>query len=454
MPGPLERKHRARSALKAIVFVTLWGLLTHGTHAGTGDEPHYLAITHSIAFDGDLDLSNNYGANEPLVGGGVLAPEAHVRPGVGGIARPVHDIGLPLLFAPYVVVAVPVTNTLTRVVPPHLMQRARLNRAVLYRHLISLAMIVLTVALAGMLFDTFVELGGSPGAAFAASLLLTLSPPLLIFSILFFTELVSALLCLLVFRHVWMLDTRGTAAWALLGLATGFLFLLHAKNIGLIVPLSLLALYALRAGDRRREAAAFGIGLALMLTARAAVNDIFWDSLLSGPHARFTGWTGLSGTLGEIGIRIAGLLVDREFGLLPYAPIYLAAIAGAIVLLRTRRDLALPVLLVAVVYLSLIVCPLTNVHGWTGGWNPAARFVTPIVPLLGILVFAGLRAAPGPIAVILVAVQIVISAYAWQHPKILWNDGDGRAAFCETRRAAICRYVPTLVRAPDVAPDR
>ena len=74
----------ARRALQAIVVLVLWGLITHGTHAGTGDEPHYLAIAHSIAFDGDLDLANNYGANEPLVGGGVLQPEAHVRPGVGG----------------------------------------------------------------------------------------------------------------------------------------------------------------------------------------------------------------------------------------------------------------------------------------------------------------------------------------------------------------------------------
>ena len=52
----------ARRALQAMVMLALWGLITHGTHAGTGDEPHYLAITHSIAFDGDLDLANNYGA--------------------------------------------------------------------------------------------------------------------------------------------------------------------------------------------------------------------------------------------------------------------------------------------------------------------------------------------------------------------------------------------------------
>ena len=60
-------------ALRTIVALVLLGFITHSTNAGSGDEPHYLAIAHSIAFDGDLDLANNYGANEPLIAGGGLA---------------------------------------------------------------------------------------------------------------------------------------------------------------------------------------------------------------------------------------------------------------------------------------------------------------------------------------------------------------------------------------------
>ena len=118
---------RARRSLQAIVIIVLWGLITHGTHAGTGDEPHYLAIAHSIAFDGDLDLANNYGPNEPLVGGGVLQPEGHVRPGIDGVARPVHDIGMPVVFAPFVRLAVPLTHALTRIVPDSTMRRALIS---------------------------------------------------------------------------------------------------------------------------------------------------------------------------------------------------------------------------------------------------------------------------------------------------------------------------------------
>ena len=434
---------RARSILRWTMVLALWGLITHGTYAGTGDEPHYLAIAHSIAFDGDVDLADNYGANEPLIAGGGLRMEAHVQPGVGGAMRPVHDIGLPLVFAPYVRIAVPVTHALIRVVPASVLQRARLNPPVLYRHLLSLAMIALAVVLAGMLFESFLALGGSNGAALVTALLVALSPPLLIFSVLFFTELLSALIAFALFRRMTLMETDGKWQWLAMGCATGFLFLLHAKNIGLIIPFVAIGLYVLRASERRREAMAFVLGAGVMVLARTMVNWHFWGSPVSGPHARFALAAG-EGMVGEVLVRLAGLSVDQEFGLLPYAPLYVLAIVGAFALARIDRRLTMAIAAVVVFYVALIVCPLINVHGWTGGWNPAARFLTPIVPLLGLLVFAGLRATPRVAALPVLILQVGITAYAWQHPKILWNDGDGRAAFCEITGSGICGRLPSL----------
>jgi len=436
----------SRRALQVIVALVLWGLITHGTHAGTGDEPHYLAIAHSIAFDGDLDLANNYGSNEPLVGGGVLQPEAHVRPGVGGVARPVHDVGLPLLFAPVVRLAVPLTTALTRVIPDTAMRRARLNPPVLYRHLLSLVMIAFAAILAGLMFDALVALGATARAASGTAALLILSPPLLVFSVLFFTELLSALLCFLVFYRICLRDIRGTREWWWLGCLTGFLFLLHARNIGLTLPLAAIALSRLRDQLRRREAIAFALGVGALVAVRTALNYLFWGSLVSSPHARLASWPGWATLTGETATRTLGLLVDQEFGLLIYAPMYALALWGARSLLTTRREVALSVGLTVGLYLALIICPMTNVHGWTGGWSPAARFLTPITPLLGLFVFAGLRATPLPLAAAVVIAQIAISAYAWQHPKILWNDGDGRAALCEPLGSGVCAYLPSLTR--------
>jgi hypothetical protein len=425
---------RLRRLLRVLVVGLLWGLITHGTYAGSGDEPHYLAIAHSIAFDGDLDLANNYGANEPLIGGGLLQPDAHLRPGADGIMRPVHDIGMPLVFAPYVRLAVPAAHALANAIPPAMLRRARLNEGLLYRHLLSFATIALAAALAGWLFDALVGVGTAPRTAFGGTLLVMVSPPLLIFSVLFFTELLSALLLFWVFRDVAIEPRCGALRWAICGAATGLLFLVHARNIGLVVPLVILAMMKLRAEPyKTHERAAYAAALAIALALRTLVNDRFWGTWVTNPHARMSDWPGLGTLVTESAARLWGLLVDQEFGLLPYAPIYLLAIAGGIALFKKRRDIVMALAFVAAVYIGTIVCPITNVHGWTGGWNPAGRFLTPVLPLAGLLVVCGLRTAARPLVIAAIALQIVIDAYVWQHPKILWNDGDGRAAFFEQR---------------------
>jgi hypothetical protein len=447
MPEAGAVTRRTRRIVQTIVVLVLWGLITHGTYAGSGDEPHYLAIAHSIAFDGDLDLANNYSTHEPLIAGGALLPEAHVDTGRGGVSRPVHDVGLPLLFAPVVRVAVPLTGLLTRVVPEPAMRRARLTPAVLYRHLLSFAMIAVAAVLAGLMFDTFVALGRSPRASAAVAILLALSPPLLIMSVLFFTELAAALLCLFVFRRTTIENTDGVFWWLVVGTATGFLWLLHARNIGLVIPLSVLALQALRARSTRIESAAFALGLLAMLALRTAINFHFWGAYVTSPHARLgTEWS-MSGTITTILRRLAGLLVDQEFGLLIYAPVYLLAFAGAVVLARERKTLARQLLLVTGVYVSLILLPFTNVHGWSGGWSPPARFLTPIVPLFGLAVLAGMagaRTVRREVLATVIAAQIAIDVYAWQRPKVLWNDGNGRAAFCAGWLEPICGVLPAL----------
>jgi hypothetical protein len=433
---------KARRIVQTIVVLTLWGLITHGTFAGSGDEPHYLAIAHSIAFDGDLDVANNYGAAEPLIAGGHLQPEAHVQRGVHGVARPVHDVGLPLLFAPYVRAAVPVTQALTRTIPPAAMERAKLTPALLYRHLLSAAMIVLTAILAGGLFDCLIGIGATTGFAALTTLLVVLSPPLLIMSSLFFTELVSALVCLAVFRSVAIRDTAGALRWALVGAGAGALFLIHARNIGLVLPLAALAAYRLR---RRppAERAAFAVAIVSLLALRTWINYELWGTLLQGPHARLA-WTGTGDVIQQMTIRLTALIADQEFGLLPYAPIFALAIGGAFVLARRQPSVTLSLAIVCATYIGLIVCPITNVHGWMGGWSPAARFLTPVVPLLGFFVYAGLGAAPRMIGASILVLQIAISAYAWQHPKMLWNDGDGVAAYCEATAARVCAWLPSF----------
>ena len=269
--------------------------------------------------------------------------------------RPVHDVGMPALFVPVARVAVPLTNFLARVLPESALRRdapqpagalspssqPRDDRARDRAHGLALR----RAGGDGRLGDD----RRSPSSA-----LLMLSPPLLIFSILFFTELLSALVCFAVFYRLVIADVRGTARWWWLGCLTGLLFLIHARNIGLMVPLAALALYHLRDRPRRGEAMAFAGGAALFIAVRTLVNYRFWGELVSGPHAHAAEWSGAMPLLTETATRLLGLLFDQEYGLLPYAPVYVLAVAGAFALAKTNRALTLA--------LTLVVASLRRAH--------------------------------------------------------------------------------------------
>ena len=429
-------------ALRTIVALVLIGFITHGTNAGTGDEPHYLAIAHSIAFDGDLDLANNYGPSEPLIAGGGLIPENHVQSGAGGVGRPIHDVGLPLLLAPVARVLRPIAAWLSVTVPESLMRRAKLTPTVLYRHFISLVMIAVACWMAGVLFETCLELGASTRAAFATTLITMLSPPLLVHSTLFFTELPSAAVALFVFRRTQTALPASSRGWMVVGAAIGLLVLLHVRNAGLAVALAVLAVHASPSRDPSRSTLALIAGLALLLVVRTGINHMFWGTWVTTPHAALGRPGGLAATASEAAIRFAGITIDQEFGLLPYAPILILVPIG----LATMRDrrVAAAIVFASACYIAPILWPVTNVHGWTGGWSPAARFMVPIVPLLALMLPSALLHTPRLLVATLLALQIGIDAYMWQNPKNLWNDGNGVAAVCDRGGMRFCRWLPSV----------
>lgn len=410
----------------ALVFLALWGLITHGNSAGTGDEPHYLMIAHSLVFDGDFDLANNYADPANLVADGRLQPERHAIPGRDGILRSVHDVGMPVAFAPCFRAAYLVAEKVTPLLPAGLLRRAKLKPALMLRHLMSFGMMALASLLAALLFDAFFEISGRRALAFAWALLVSLSPPLLSHSFLFFTEIPSALGGFLLWRA---LDhAPRSRLWpALYGLLIGALLLIHVRNVGLVAALLVLAAMALLERRDRRGTLLLAGGFAVALGLRTWMTYTFWGSLLTTPHAAPAAWRGLAAALGEAASRLLALSFDQEHGLLTFGPVHFLFLAGLIVVWREGRGVALKTILPVAAYLAFIALPATNVHGWRGGWSPAARFLVPIMPLVALLGFRAVAALPRwPLGLrALVAVQCALDAYLWQHPRLLWNNGDG-----------------------------
>ena len=414
-----------------VVFLVVWGLATHGTYAGSGDEPHYLIIAQSLAFDGDLDVANNYAQPDNLIGAGGLQPEAHARPGRDGVLRPIHDIGLPLLFAPYVRVVYPFADVVARSLPTWVLEKTRLNASLIFRHFISLAMALLTGLLGTQLFSLFLRVATTERQAMGWALLLTLSPPLLSHSFLFFTEIPSALLVASIFKVLSEPSNQagakgpapldGLRGPALVGSAIGLLLLIHVRNIALVAVFFAWAIVRLyRAQASRTSWAAFGVGVAALLLVRTIVVYRFWGTLLTTPIARPDLSMSVLDAAREIGSRAIGLLVSRDFGLLPFAPVFVLAIPG-LWLIRTKPTCA-PQAIWALVaaYLTTLLLPYTNPWGVSGGFAPAARMIVQIVPLLALALFVTAQAIPKT-SRLLIGIQLLINAYVWQFPKVMWN---------------------------------
>jgi hypothetical protein len=402
-----------------VVFLVVWGLMTHGTYAGSGDEPHYLIVAQSIAFDGDLDVENNYAQPHNLIGAGDLQPGLHAQRGRGDVLRPIHDIGLPLVAAPYVRVAYPLAEWLATHLPDALLQATRLNGPLIFRHLIGLGMALLTGVLGVQLFAIFARTASSDRQAMWWALLLTLSPPLLSHSFLFFTEIPSALLVAWLVKA--LSDPSDEAAPALVGAAIGLLLLIHVRNIALVVGLVAWAVMRYRQRDLSRPAwAAFALSAAVLIVIRTVVVYTFWGTFVTTPIARPDLSMSLLDALREIAARAMGLLFSRDYGLLWLAPVYLLAIVG-LRLIRSAPLLGSRVIAsLLMAYLVTLLVPYSNPYGVAGGFAPASRMIVPVVPLLAVAAFAGAQRFPAASRV-LVVLQIAIDVFVWQWPKTLWR---------------------------------
>ncbi len=436
---------RRRAALVVIVVLANAGMLSHATNAGSGDEPHYLAIAHSLAFDGDLDMANNYGAAEPLIAGGGLDPGLHVYPGKDGIVRPAHDIGLPLLFVPYVRVAAPLVAAMMPHVPPALARRARLTPTIFYRNVIGVGMLAVAAILALLTMRLCDWAGATPAAAFWTTTMMAVTAPLSVFSFLFFTEIPSAAVAVAV---VYLLAVRNPAplAWGLAGVLTGALLLLHSRNMGIVIALVIIAAVRAQRTQGRTAGIAYAASVAALFVVRSAILYHFWGTWLTSKLAHLGPWVSLGFQIEGAALRAAGLLIDQEYGLLVYSPLFVLALPGLVQLWRTSRTACLTIVLICGCYLGLVLLPLTNPWGWTGGWSPPARFLVPILPFLVVAIAEVVPRLPRAVLVPVVTLQIVIGAYMWQHPKSLWNDGVGTASMCTRNGLPVCGWLPSLTR--------
>jgi hypothetical protein len=370
-------------------LLALW-LVCFGAYAATlgtnavrgsdyaGHEPHHLLAAASIADDGDVDLTNQY-ATRAYAGfhRGVL--QSSGKPIRGRLHEP-EGIGFALLIAPAYALGGP-------------------KAVELWLAAIAALGFVLAARLGRFLVP---EPWASTGA-----LLVGLSPPALGYAATVAPELTAGALlaggalCALSLRE------RARAGAALGGAALiaalpwlGPQFLVPAVPVAVV-----LVRWTLRA--RRRLVALLAGELVLAsLVFYVSLNDVLYGGVTPYAAARGGAPTGAELPLGyvERAPRLVALWLDRDAGLLRWAPVLALAFFAAWLLWRSRRDYlarAVPAraeaelaagLLLAVCAGALLVAAFAA-PTLRGPWFPG-RHLVPALPCAAALVGWGLRHAP------------------------------------------------------------
>jgi hypothetical protein len=312
----------------------------------SGDEPHYLLMAYSLIHDHDLDLSNNYANRdyEHFYHRGDLEPQGleHV---IHGRRYSHHPLGPVLL------------------VLPGFALFGRLGAALTMALLAALALY--------WTMRVLEETGARGWALHGAGMVGLASSPLLLFSGLIYPEIPTAFLMAL---SLWLFLRR---RWGWLGFCLGMMLWMHNRNVLLVAPFFLCALFEIGKSWEGKQLEGWGklIGAFLLPVGLLA---LYFHSLygvwtpLGAHNEPFTSlfrlshfWTGFF-----------GLLLDQECGLWFHFPIFGMAVTGGIILWYSKNPLR-GVALGTLVFYYLFMSFYENL-----GLTPATRYMVGITPLL------------------------------------------------------------------------
>ena len=386
-------------------YAATLGLHAFGDSEYGGDEPHYLLAAQSIVEDGDVDVRDEY-AERSYADFYPYELERRGTPTEGRLNEPV-GAGFPLLIAPAYAVG-----------------------GALGVELFLAAVVALGVALAYRLALRVVPDPWALGAAATVGL----SPPLLAYSTAVYPEAAAgaalAGAALLAVR----LDSRpgrrtAVAAFALLAL-------LPWLGVRFVPAGIVVGFFAVRPlwRARRRTLAVGSVELALFsLAVYVGINEAFYGGptpyAAAAPGEPVTG-TSSPGGYAERVYRLVALFVDREFGLLRWAPVFLLTFVGLWWLWRSHRDRlarAVPQLReieltgdlcagVLAVQLAVAAFLAPTMFGF---WFPGRHLIAAL-PLAIPLVGWGLRHAPRLGTVLCL---LTFAASAGLYASVRWGDG-------------------------------
>jgi len=390
-----------------------------------GDEPFYLLITHSLAYDFDAELTNNYKNGDwRHFMERLIEPQPGDPVGPHGEIYSRHNELLPLAL-------VPAYRIGGRI--------GALGMMAIFTALLAW----MTLRLGRHYFPD------RPGEVLAGWALMAFTPPLLLYSYQVWVEVPAALLMLAALDRILALDgQRDWTAREWVGIGLSILLLPLLKMRFLLIAGPLLALAWWYAGRPRRPVFLLTAALAVLGAGMLAYNQMQYRNPLKihtweevDPH-RYQAISFLKGGF--------GLLWDAAFGLFGCAPVWLIVLPAVLLLIVRRHRLLAHLAVLTFPYL-VIVAPRIE---WYGGWSPPFRYALIGLPFLGLALAPLLARRDGPGARALLAglgVFTLVLTLIWLTvPGWTYNFADGRTyaldALGQRLGLDVARFFPSSIR--------
>ncbi len=321
-----------------------------------GDEPHYLVIAQSLWRDGDLKIENNHVRGDYREYFPQNLDPHYLTRGSDGEIYSIHPIGVSVLLAPVYALG--------------------------GYDLVVWAMILMAAVAAALSWRWMNATIRAPDAATFGWAAVVFSAPFLFNSFTVYPEIAAALVVMLAItvRNPFLVGVLcGLLPWLSTKYAPMSLALLLVTGpFPLPLTTDIVVAYVKR-----------GIPYGLLLLPWFAFFYWIWGSPWpQAPYAALVQTSPINLTFGA-----PGLLFDQEYGLIPYAPVYLMAATGLWTLWRAggeKRRVAVQVVLV----FGALLGTVGAFRIWWGGSASPGRPVTSGMLLLAMPIAAAFAAAP------------------------------------------------------------
>jgi len=298
-----------------------------------GDELHYLITAQSIVKDHDIWLENNY-QNLKIDKHTVIGPDGH--------EYLYHGLGLfPLT------IAVPFS--------------------ILGRLGVMITLCIATVFLFWQIFNFTKEVTENSKLSALISLVIIFSLPLANYSFLIFPEIVGALLIIFNLRS--FLKSKGNL---FVFISLGLMPWVHIRLLP--VSLTFLLLWGFKLHFQKQKKLLILLPSILLIASYFLFLHTIYGSIVpTKPYSNL----GIQTDTGSIPVNLINILIDRQYGLLPFTPIFLLALPGLVLWFRKQPKLVLIVYTITATYLL----PTLRYSDWHGGFSPPGRYLVMILPL-------------------------------------------------------------------------